>query len=222
MESTINEIKVAIAEDQSIFRQGLVNLIGGFDNVRVLFSAENGRDLLEQLPFNKPDLVLLDFRMPELNGLDTAKIIRDQFPGIRVLILSMYDDQEFVETAIENGAHGYLSKDDEPEEIARAIYSTMETGYYLNDRTSKMLIGKMINQGKMKPLFAEEVVEFTKIEQEILELICEELTTQEIADKLCKSKRTIESSRTLMMQKIGARNVVGLVMYAVKHKMVSA
>jgi two-component system response regulator NreC len=222
MEGDMNEIKIAIADDQAIFRQGLVNLVGGFDRVKVLFSAENGRELLEQLPFNKPDLVLLDFRMPELNGLDTAKIIRDQFVGIRVLILSMYDDQEFVETAIENGAHGYLSKDDEPEEIARAIYSTIETGYYLNDRTSKMLIGKMINQGTMKPVFRAPNADFTKIELEILDLICSELTTQEIADKLCKSKRTIESSRTLMMQKIGARNVVGLVMYAVKNKLVSS
>jgi two-component system, NarL family, response regulator NreC len=222
MEGPMNEIKIAIADDQAIFRQGLVNLVGGFDRVKVLFSAENGRELLEQLSFNKPDLVLLDFRMPELNGMDTAKIIRDQFVGIRVLILSMYDDQEFVETAIENGAHGYLSKDDEPEEIARAIYSTIETGYYLNDRTSKMLIGKMIKQGTMKPIFRSHNADFTKVELEILDLICAELTTQEIADKLCKSKRTIESSRTLMMQKIGARNVVGLVMYAVKNKLVAS
>jgi len=217
-----DEIKIAIADDQAIFRQGLVNLVGGFDRVKVLFSAENGRELLEQLPHNKPDLVLLDFRMPELNGLDTAKIIRDQFAGIRVLILSMYDDQEFVETAIENGAHGYLSKDDEPEEIARAIYSTIDTGYYLNDRTSKMLIGKMVNQGMVKPVFRNANADFTKAELEILDLICSEFTTQEIAEKLCKSKRTIESSRTLMMQKIGAKNVVGLVMYAVKHKLVAS
>jgi two-component system, NarL family, response regulator NreC len=219
---TMNPIKVAIADDQSIFRQGLTNLVGGFERVEVLFSAENGRELLNRIPENRPDLVLVDFRMPELNGLDTAKIIRDQFPGIRVLILSMYDDQEFVETAIENGAHGYLSKDDEPEEIAKAIYSTIETGYYLNDRTSKMLIGKMVNAGTMKPVFRNPNADFTKIELEILDLICNELTTQEIADKLCKSKRTIESSRTLMMQKIGARNVVGLVMYAVKHKLVES
>lgn len=217
----MNEIKIAIADDQLIFRQGLVNLVSGFDRVKVLFSAENGRELLDKLPENRPDLVLLDFRMPELNGLDTAKIIRDKFAGIRVLILSMYDDQEFVEKAIENGAHGYLSKDDEPDEIAKAIYSTMETGYYLNDRTSKMLIGKMMNLGLVKPVFQAPVVEFTKMEVEILELICQEWTTQEIADKLHRSKRTIESSRTLMMQKINARNVVGLVMYGLKNKLIA-
>lgn len=217
----MNEIKVALAEDQSIFRQGLVNLIGGFDNIKVLFAAENGQELLDKMKNQRPDLVLLDYRMPILNGLETAKLIREQYDGVRVLILSMYDDQEFVETAMENGAHGYLSKDDEPEEIQKAIYSTMETGYYLNDRTSKMLIGKLINKGTMKPFFNGPEVEFSKMELEILELICQELTTQEIADKLCKSKRTIESSRTLMMQKINARNVVGLVMYAVKNKLVT-
>lgn len=217
----MNEIKVALAEDQSFFRQGLVNLIGGFDNIKVLFAAENGQELLDKMKNQRPDLVLLDYRMPILNGLETAKLIREQYDGVRVLILSMYDDQEFVETAMENGAHGYLSKDDEPEEIQKAIYSTMETGYYLNDRTSKMLIGKLINKGTMKPFFNGPEVEFSKMELEILELICQELTTQEIADKLCKSKRTIESSRTLMMQKINARNVVGLVMYAVKNKLVT-
>jgi len=222
MEGVMNEIKIAIADDQLIFRQGLVNLVSGFDRVKVLFAAENGRELLDNIPENRPDLVLLDFRMPELNGLDTAKVIRDKFAGIRVLILSMYDDQEFVEKAIENGAHGYLSKDDEPDEIAKAIYSTMETGYYLNDRTSKMLIGKMMNLGLMKPIFQIPSVEFTKIELEILELICKEWTTQEIADKLHRSKRTIESSRTLMMQKVGARNVVGLVMYGLKNKLIIA
>jgi two-component system response regulator NreC len=220
MEDVMNEIKIAIADDQLIFRQGLVNLVSGFDRVKVLFSAENGRELLEKLPANRPDLVLLDFRMPELNGLDTAKIIRDKFADIRVLILSMYDDQEFVEKAIENGAHGYLSKDDEPDEIAKAIYSTMETGYYLNDRTSKMLIGKMINLGLVKPVFKAPQVEFTKMEVEILELICQEWTTQEIAEKFHRSTRTIESSRTLMMQKVGARNVVGLVMYGLKNKLI--
>lgn len=221
MEGNLNEIKVAIAEDQPIFRQGLANLINGFDRTSVLFTVENGLQMMEKLQFQKPDLVMLDFRMPELNGLDTAKLIREQYPGIRVLILSMYDDQEFVETAIENGAHGYLSKDDDPVEIEKAIKSTIETGYYMNDRTSKMLISKMVNQGKIKPVFQEPLAEFSKIEMEILELICAEYTTQEIADKLCKSKRTIEGSRTLMMQKINARNVVGLVMYAVKHKLVA-
>ena len=217
----MNEIKVALAEDQSIFRQGLVNLIGGFDWVKVLFAAENGQELLDKMKDECPDLVLLDYRMPVLNGLETAKAIREKFSNVKVLILSMYDDQEFVETAMENGANGYLSKDDEPEEIQKAIYSTMETGYYLNDRTSKMLIGRLINKGTMKPFFSGPVVEFSRMELEILELICRELTTQEIADKLCKSKRTIESSRTTMMQKINARNVVGLVMYAVKNKLVT-
>lgn len=215
------EITIAIADDQSIFRQGLVNLVNGFENIRVLFSSENGKELLDQLPANLPDLALLDFRMPELNGLETTRLIRERYPSVRVLILSMYDDHEFVESAIASGANGYLSKDDEPEEIAKAIYSTMEIGYYMNDRTSKMLITKMMKEGAMKPVFPSDNVEFTEMELQIIQLISQEYTTLEIAAKLHRSKRTIEGIRTFIMQKIGCRNAVGVVLYALKHDLIT-
>jgi len=217
----MQEIKVAIADDQSIFRQGLVNLVNSFDNVTVLYSSENGKELIEQLPAQRPDLVLLDFRMPVLNGMETTRIIREQYPEMRILILSMYDNSEFVESAIANGANGYLSKDDEPEEIAKAIYSTMEMGYYMNDRTSKMLITKMMKEGAMKPTFLSDNVQFTEMELQIIQLISEEYTTPEIAVQLIRSTRTIESLRTLIMQKIGCRNAVGIVLYALKHNLIS-
>lgn len=220
MEKMTQEIKVAIADDQSIFRQGLVTLVDSFENVRVLFSSENGKDLIDELPSRLPDLVLLDFRMPVLNGMETTRIIREQYPDMRILILSMYDDPEFVESAIANGANGYLSKDDEPEEIAKAIYSTMEMGYYMNDRTSRMLITKMMKEGAMKPTFRSDNVQFTDMERQIIQLISEEYTTPEIAVQLMRSTRTIESLRTGIMQKIGCRNAVGIVLYALKHNLI--
>jgi len=221
VEKVTKEITVAIAEDQAIFRQGLVNLINTFENVRVLFSSENGKELLEKLPEQQPDLIMLDFRMPELNGIETSRLIRQRYPDVRVLILSMYDDPEFVESAIANGANGYLSKDDEPAEIAKAIYSTMEMGYYMNDRTSKMLLSKMMKEGTVKPVFVSEDVLFTEMELQIIQLISEEWTTQEIAVELHRSKRTIESIRTLIMQKIGCRNAVGVVLYALKNSLIA-
>jgi len=216
----MGEIKIAIADDQLIFRQGLVNLVNSFENVRVLFSTENGKELIEKLPYQQPDLVLLDFRMPVLNGMETTRIIREQYPDMRILILSMYDDSEFVESAIANGANGYLSKDDEPDEIAKAIYSTMEMGYYMNDRTSKMLLSKMMKDGSMKPKFKSDDVRFTDMELQIIQLISEECTTPEIAVQLIRSTRTIESQRTVIMQKIGCRNAVGIVLYALKHNLI--
>jgi two-component system, NarL family, response regulator NreC len=213
------EITVAIAEDQAIYREGLVNLVNSFDNIRVLFSEENGRLLFDKLKNESPDLVLLDFRMPELGGIPTTQLIREHYPNIRVLILSMYADHEFVESAIANGANGYLSKDDHPSEIEKAILSTMEMGYYMNDRTSKMLLTKMMNAGSLNPVFRTNNIHFSQLEMQVIQLICEEYTTQEIADQLNRSRRTIEGLRTEIMQKIGCRNVVGVVLYAVKNKL---
>lgn len=221
MESKKRLIKLGLADDQLIFRQGLVTLLNSFENVEVVFTAENGLDLFNLLKTKSVDVVLLDFRMPIMNGLQTTVKIREKYSDIKVLILSMYDDSEFVESAIEAGANGYLSKDDSPDEIQKAIESVANIGYYMNDRTSKMLIAKMVEQGKMNPTFIAPKESFTEFELEILHLICEEWTTQEIADKFSRSKRTIEGLRTSMMNKVGAKNVVGLVMYAVKNKLVT-
>lgn len=215
-------IRIAIAEDQSIFRNGLTKLLNDIEGFEVVLAVENGQLLIDALQTIPVDLALIDFRMPVKNGIEATKEVRERFPEVKVLLLSMYDDVEFVELAIENGANGYLSKDDDAEEIQLAIKSAVETGYYLNDRTSKMFIAKMVHSGKIIPIFgANSASIFNENEMVILEMICNEMTTQEIADKLFKSRRTIESARTMMMNKIGARNVVGLVMYAIQHKMVT-
>lgn len=221
METKSRSIKIAIAEDQSIFRNGLTKLLNDIEGFEVVLAVENGQLLIDSLETAEVDLALIDFRMPVKNGIEATKEIRARFPDVKVLLLSMYDDVEFVEMAIENGANGYLSKDDDAGEIQLAIKSAVETGYYLNDRTSKMFIAKMVHSGKIQPSFdAEATAVFNENELVILELICNEMTTQEIADKLFKSRRTIESARTLMMNKIGARNVVGLVMYAIQNGIV--
>jgi two-component system response regulator NreC len=222
MESEGRKIRIAIAEDQSIFRNGLTKLLNDVPGFEVVLAVENGQLLIDALKTVPVDLALIDFRMPVKNGIEATKEIRACFPDVKVLLLSMYDDVEFVELAIENGANGYLSKDDDAEEIQLAIKSAVETGYYLNDRTSKMFIAKMVHSGKIQPAFEMDSGNiFNENEMVILELICTEMTTQEIADKLFKSRRTIESARTLMMNKIGARNVVGLVMYAIQNRMVT-
>lgn len=222
MASDRNKIRIGIAEDQSIFRNGLTKLLNDINGFEVVLAVENGQLLIDALHTTPVDLALIDFRMPVKNGIEATKEIRALFPDIKVLLLSMYDDTEFVELAIENGANGYLSKDDDAEEIQLAIRSAVETGYYLNDRTSKMFIAKMMHAGKIQPDFEEaQPAMFNQNELVILEMICNEMTTQEIADKLFKSRRTIESARTLMMNKVGARNVVGLVMYAIQNGIVS-
>ena len=216
----MKNITIGVAEDQEIYRNGLVNMLNGVDSFKVTLVAEDGKDLLMKLKGNEPDIVLLDYRMGGMNGVDTAKRIYRSHPNVRVIILSMYDAHEFVIRAIENGVCGYLTKDDAPEEIIMAIESVMATGYYLNDRTSRILITRMVKSGQVEPKFEVEQAQFSNIEVDVIQLICQEYSTYEISKKLFKSKRTIDGHRASIMKKINAKNVTGIVMYAVKNNIV--
>jgi DNA-binding NarL/FixJ family response regulator len=216
----MSEIKVGVAEDQQIFRKGLVLLLNSFENISVIHEADDGSVLLDQMAEECPDVVILDYSMPIMGGIETSKEIRKRFNGVKVLILSMYDDEEFVEAAIENGANGYLSKDDDLSEIENAIKGILTNNYYLNDRVSKIFINSLMKQGKINPKFVGNAIDFNSDELRILHLISKENTTQQIADNMNKSIRTIEKYRTRMMEKVGAQNSVGLIMYAVKHKII--
>ncbi len=216
----MSKITIGVAEDQSIYRIGLINMLNNTGNYDVIVEAADGKDLIEQLEDKRPKVLLVDYRMPEMSGIQATFIIRKKYPDMKVLILSMYDSNEFVIKAIENGANGYITKDDDPKEIIDGIQSVLSTGYYLNDRTSKALIKQLMSTGKVTPEFPEAHSEFTELEIEVIELICKEYSTHEIADVLCKSKRTIEGVRATILKKINARNIIGVVMYAIKNKLV--
>lgn len=213
-------IKIGLAEDQAIFRKALIMLLNSFQGMEVVLDAENGSELLDKMAVNCPDIVILDYSMPLMGGIETAQAIRKKFPAVRVIILSMYDDEEFVEAAIENGANGYLSKDDDLQEIEQAIHGVLANNYYLNDRVSKVFINNLMQRGKIHPAFVSSSIDFTHDEIKILNLISKEQTNQQIADTMCKSIRTIEKHKTRMMEKVGAQNNVGLVLYAIKHKII--
>ena len=213
------KITIGVAEDQRIYRDGLIAMLNGTDNCKVSIEAESGVELLLKMKGNVPDVVLLDYRMPEMNGIDVAKKIREKYDSVKILLLSYFDNQEFVVRAVECGANGYLSKDDEPEEILQAIESAIETGYYMNDRTSKCLIGELVRQGEVVSSF-DGAVEFSRVELQIIKYICQEKSASEIGLLLYRSKRTIDGYRAGIMKNIGAKNVVGIVMYAAKHKLV--
>lgn len=216
----MNRIKIGVAEDQEIFRKGFVLLLNSFENIEVINEGVNGLDLLEQMAIECPDVAILDYTMPLMGGIETAKQIKKKYPSVKIIILSMYDDEEFVETAIENGANCYLSKDDDLNEIIYAIQGVLENNYYLNDRVSKVFINSLMSKGKINPSFISHNVELGQTEVKIIDLISKEFTTQEIADKLCKSTRTIDKYRTRMMEKTGTYNSVGLIMYAIKNKII--
>lgn len=213
--------RIGVAEDQKMFRKGLVMLLNSFEGMEVIYEGENGQELLDQIQNNPPHVAILDYSMPVMGGIETTLQLREKFPDIKIILLSMYDDEEFIEKAIESGANGYLSKDDDLSELDSAIKGVLSNHYYLNDRLSKLFVNRLMNKGKINPKFSNPVVDFNEEEMRILKLISKEFTTQEIADEVNKSIRTIEKYRTRMMEKVGAQNSIGLIMYAIKHKLIS-
>ena len=212
---------IGISEDHHIYRDGLIAMLNNKANYSVIIEAENGKELIEKSKLTPPDLVILDYLTPEMNGIQTTRKLKKTHPNTKILILSMYDSNEFIVKAIESGANGYLLKDDDPSEIIMAIESVMSIGYYLNDRTSKILINQLITSGDLKPKFTFNDVEFSTTERQIIELLSREYSTAEIAKALHKSTRTIDGYRSGIMKKTGAKNVIGIVMYAIKNELIT-
>lgn len=211
------QIKLAVVDDQHLFRKGLISLIGEFDELQVVAEASNGSELLDQVRINKPDVVLLDLEMPIMDGIETTVNLNKKYPDIKVLILTMHNDEEIILHLIEKGAHGFLLKDNSIETIVDAIYAVTESGYYFNDHISKVMVKGLMKSQKIKPGFLDAGLSEREIE--VVKLICKEYTNREIADKLFISVRTVDGHREKILQKTKAKNTAGIVMYAVKHNL---
>jgi DNA-binding NarL/FixJ family response regulator len=212
-------IKVAIADDHKIFRKGVILSLRPFTNIKFVQEASNGEELLEQLPGTIPDVVLMDLRMPLKDGIETTKVLSKQYPSIHVIVLSMYEDERFVYHMMENGAHGYLLKNAEPQEIRKAIMDVHEKGYYLNNFVNRILLKRSHARQKAVPSILNEIT-LTEKEKEVLQLICMEFTAQEIAQKMDISPRTVEAIKDRLMERFGSKNTAGLVFFAVKNNLV--
>jgi DNA-binding NarL/FixJ family response regulator len=213
-------IRYAIADDHKIFRQGLKLALGDDKQIKCIGEAEDGVALLELLKTQKADVVLVDLKMPRMDGIEVTKEIRSLYPDLKVLILTMFDDEHFILHMMEAGANGYLIKNADPEEIKTAIHAAAENGYYFSDMVSSILLKNVVQKNKATPVFKEEV-KLNEKETEILKLICQEYTTAEIGKMVFLSPRTVEGIRANLLEKIGVRNTAGLVMYAVKNGIVN-
>jgi len=209
-------IHVAIAEDQRLFRECLVSLLNGFDRIQVGIEAANGKDLLEQLDSATPTphVVLLDLTMPEMNGLDTTRQLKKSFPDIKIIILSVHSEERHIVHMVGEGVNGYLVKNSELSEVINAVKAVHQKGFYFNESVMRAIHSGMGNKHEKSynpnnPLTARE--------KQILELICHEHTTQEIAEKLFVSVRTVDGHRNNLLEKTGARNSAGLVIYALRN-----
>ena len=215
----MEEIKVAIADDHKIFRKGVILSMRAYTNIKFVMEAENGEDLLNKIPESQPDVVLCDLKMPVKDGIDTTKMITKNFPGIRVIILTMYEDERFVGHLMDCGAAGYLLKSTEPSEIRKAIMDVVRTGFYLNPFVNKVLIKKNYSKQKFNPNLTTEVV-LSEREKEVLTLVCMEFTAAEIASKMDISSRTVEAIKDRLMERFGVKNSVGLVFFAMKNSLI--
>jgi DNA-binding NarL/FixJ family response regulator len=212
-------IKVAIADDHKIFRKGVILSLRPFTNIKFVQEAENGEELLQGIAAAEPDVVLMDLRMPQKDGIETTKALSKLYPHIHVIVLSMYEDERFVYHLMENGAHGYLLKNAEPQEIRRAIMDVQEKGYYLNNFVNRILLKRSHAKQKAAPSLTSEITLNDK-ERDVLKFICMEFTAQEIAQKMEISPRTVEAIKDRLMERFGSKNTAGLVFFAVKNNLV--
>ena len=215
----MNEIKVAIADDHKIFRKGVILSMRSYSNIKFVLEADNGEELLAKIPEFEPNVVLCDLKMPIKDGIDATKLITKNFPNIRVIILTMYEDERFVGHLMDCGAAGYLLKNTDPVEINKAIIDVMRTGFYLNPFVNKVLIKKNYSKQKFNPSLTSEVV-LSEREKEVLTLVCMEFTAAEIAAKMDISARTVEAIKDRLMERFGVKNSVGLVFYAMKNSLI--
>lgn len=212
-------IKVAIADDHKIFRKGVILSLRPYSAIKFVQEAENGQELLDGLPASQPDVVLMDLRMPQKDGIETTKIIAKQYPSIHIIALTMYEDERFVSHMMEIGANGYLLKSADPSEIKRAIIEVATKGYYLNNFVNRILLKKSHVRTKTIPSLNTEIT-LNDREREVVRYICMEFTAQEIAQKIDVSPRTVEAIKDRLMERFGAKNTAGLVFFAVKNNLI--
>jgi DNA-binding NarL/FixJ family response regulator len=214
-------ITIAMADDHAMLRQGLANMIETFGDYKVVLQASNGRELISALQNNTlPDIALLDISMPEMNGYETASYLNQNFPSIKMLAVSMMDNENAIIKMIKSGARGYVLKDAEPSELRQALYNVYSKGYHYSELVTSKLIFNMNRQGLDEGPGSSANEHLSVRELEFLKYSCTELTYKEIADKMHVSPRTIDGYRDGLFEKLGIKTRVGLAMYSVKKGLV--
>lgn len=213
-------INLAIADDHKIFRNGLKATLEDCPDFNLLIEASNGKELIGQLSTRVPDVILMDIKMPEMDGMQTTTHISQHFKQVKVLALSMHNEDKYIVDMMKAGASGYLLKNAEPEEIIEAIQTVYNKGFYFNEHLSVTLIKQLVGPGHSVNSNQHQI-DLNEREIEVLKLVCQEYSNQEIADKIFLSVRTVEGYRARLFEKTGSKNLVGLVIFAIKKGIIS-
>jgi len=209
------KIRVLVVDDHTIVRDGICALLGLSKDIEVVGEASNGREALEMAKKFMPDVMLIDIAMPHMNGLEATRRIRKELPGVRILVLTQYDDKEFVFSAIEAGASGFISKTATSSELASGIRSVHRGDSFLSPSAAKFLVEDYQLEANLRKE-QDPYKQLTDREREILKLLAEGYTTREIADMLVISVKTVEGHKTNLMSKLDIHNRTDLVKYALR------
>lgn len=216
------KINIAIVDDELLFRKSISFLMNSEQRFNVIFDGADGEELLNYLSNRRnirPDIVLMDIRMPKLNGIQTSKLLSTKFPQIKIIALSTFDSEHFIELMVKHGALAYIPKNSDPEKV---IY-TIEQVYHRGIHFEPEMMSIIINTKREGDATAHKnsFLMLSDREIEVLQLIFKQLSTKEIADELCISERTVEGHRKKMMQKTKSKNVVGLILWGIKNQVLS-
>lgn len=209
-----SKLRVALVDDHQLFRKGIASLLEKMEGVDLVQEASNGRVFLDQLKKFPVDLVLLDLKMPVLDGHATLGQLKLHHPEIKVILLTMETGNETILRCMEDGANGFLAKDAHPDEVRLAIRSVDEKGVYVNTNTTQIM---MRGLSDWKAGSRDSGIKFSEREMLVLKGICSELTTSEIAEQLFLSPRTVEGYRRSLLEKIETKSSIGLVLFAAKN-----
>ncbi len=213
-------VKILLADDHKIVRDGIKLMLEPQAGIDVVDEAENGEEALAKLKDLVVDIVVMDINMPKVDGITATKKIKEEYPDVKVLALTMSNDDLHIRQMIQAGASGYIMKSAGRKELKEAIDAIMEGKHYFSDEATESIMMDLV-KGKGKST-APDPIHITDREREILELIVQEHTNQEIAEKLYISSRTVDAHRRNLLQKTGARNTAGLVKYAFQHNLISS
>ncbi len=213
-------IHIAMVDDHILLRNALATLINSFDHCQVTLEANNGREFIEKLKKNElPEVVLLDLNMPEMDGFDTAQWLNNHYPGIHILMLTMYDSEHTLIRLLQAGVKGFLKKDIDPSELKFALKSVMQSWYYYSTQTAGRLANLFRNNNRENARLQNSMLEEKEVE--FLKLACTDLTYKEIAQNMKLTPRTVDALRDHLFLKLDVRSRVGLAMVAIRNGVVN-
>jgi len=211
-----DKFKIFIVDDHEIFRNGLKMVLGKLKYLEIVGEASNGKDFIEALSKCKPDIVLLDIEMPVMNGIEAAQKALEIIPDLNIIVLTMFNEDEYIQNMFDIGVKGFLMKNINKETLDKAIQTIINGGNYYSEELFKFFTKQIGKEKKTETI----QIDLTRREKEILQLICEGLSNKEIADVLSVSERTVVGHKTNLLAKTDCKNSMSLMSFAIKNKLV--